>query len=240
MRNIFLSKSHTTYTDQKIFRTKGLGCARFYLENLGNDKDEKYGKELNMDVFTDDHNNPPKQCYQRCKYQSEDFTVTTAAYPSQNTFENRDEMCVVIKKLESICNDSIKFNIFKNFYSKQMDTFTNPTFCDLVKSQVNDEICDQNFTKPSPDKNVDDKLYKFVIIYTRDNVVKIKLFFRDPYYTKYVKDVSVSFNSYIGNTGGLLGLCTGMSLVSLFEIFYYLVKFLGTIQKKDHPSIASG
>ena len=187
-----------------------------------------------------DVDNKPLKCYQRCKFQSEFFTVTTAAYPSQNTFENRDEMCVVIKKLETICEDSIKFTIFKNFYSKQLDTFTNPGFCNLVKSQIKEEICEQNFTKPSPDKNVDSKLYKFVIIYTRDNVVKIKLFFRDPYYTKYVKDVSMSLNSYIGNTGGLLGLCTGMSLVSLFEIFYYLVKFLGTIQKNDHPSIASG
>ena len=187
-----------------------------------------------------DVDNEKKKCYQRCQFQSEDFTVTTAAYPSQNTFENRNEMCIVIKKLASICEDNIKFTIFKNFYTKQLATFTNPGFCDLVKSQIKDKICKQNFTKPSPDKDVDDKLYKFVITYTRDNIVKIKLFFRDPYYTKYVKDVSVSFNSYIGNTGGLLGLCTGMSLVSLFEIFYYLVKFLGTIQKKDHPSIASG
>ena len=145
-----------------------------------------------------DVNNETKKCYQRCKFQSEYFTVTTAAYPSQNTFENRDEMCVVIKKLESICKDSTKFTIFKNFYSKQLDTFTNPGFCNLVKSQIKKEICEQNFTKPSPDKNVDDKLYKFVIIYTRDNVVKINLFFRDPYYTRYVKDVSMSFNQING------------------------------------------
>ena len=214
--------SHNIYLP-KNFRATGLGCARFYLENLGNDRNETYGKELDMDVVNDEHNEP-KQCYQRCKFQSEDFTVTTAAYPSQNTFENRDEMCVVIKKLEKICEDSIKFNIFKDFYSKQLDTFTNPTFCDLVKSQVKDEICEQNFTRPSPDKNVNEKLYKFVITYTRDNVVKIRFFFRDPYYTKYVKAPSMSLNSYIGNTGGLLGLCTGMSLVSFFEIFYYLAK----------------
>ena len=187
--------------------------------------DEKYDIGLSMD-HVKDVNNKPNKCYQRCQFQSEYLTVTTAAYPNQNTFENSDEVCVVIKKLDRICKDSIKFKIFEKFYSKQLESFTNPTFCDLVKSQVKDEICEKNFTRISPEKNIDEKLLKFAFTYTRDNIVKIKVFFRDPYYTNIVKDVSMTMSSFIGNTGGLLGLCTGMSLVSFFEIFYYLAKVL--------------
>ena len=176
-----------------------------------------------MDQVKDVYNKP-KKCYQRCQFQSEYLTVTTAAYPNQNTFENGDEVCMVIIKLDRICKDSFKFIIFKKFYSKQLESFTNPAFCDLVQSQVKDEIFEKNFTRRNPDKTIDEKLSKFAFTYTRDNIVKIKVFFRDPYYTNIVKDVSMTMSSFIGNTGGLLGLCTGMSLVSLFEIFYYLAK----------------
>ena len=45
--------------------------------------------------YTEDVHNESLKCYQRCEVQSEHLTITTAEYPSKNTFENRDEMCLV-------------------------------------------------------------------------------------------------------------------------------------------------
>ena len=127
----------------------------------------------------------------------------------------------------------IKFKIFEEFYITHPTYPKSGSFCALVKSQIDGEICEHNFTLPNKQKTIDQDLYKFVVTYTRDNIVKMKFFFRDPYYTSIAKDVTVTITSFIGNTGGLLGLCTGMSLVSVFEILYYLAKVLVNIRKKE-------
>jgi len=38
-----------------------------------------------------------------------------------------------------------------------------------------------------------------------------------------VKDENIPVISFIGNAGGLLGLCLGMSFVSIFELFYHFI-----------------
>ena len=50
---------------------------------------------------------------------------------------------------------------------------------------------------------------------------------RDPYVTKYKRDVAMTWITWIANTGGLMGLCMGMSFVSIAEIIYYCCKTLG-------------
>ena len=95
------------------YRDKGLGCARYYLENLGNEK-------LGMD-YTEDVHNESLKCYQRCEVQSEHLTITTAEYPSKNTFDSRNDLCLIILKLYRICQNKQKFEIFENFYKIKRD-----------------------------------------------------------------------------------------------------------------------
>ena len=45
---------------------------------------------------------------------------------------------------------------------------------------------------------------------------------RDPFYTKIKIDQRVSGVQFFGNVGGFLGLLTGLSVISLVEIFYHL------------------
>ena len=222
--NLFILVAIKKYDLNLHFRDKGLGCARYYLENLGNDK-------LGMD-YAEDVNNDRLKCYQRCEIQSEHLTITSAEYPSKNTFENRDEMCLVVKKFAIICEDEIKFRIFEDFYKEQLSKIGG-NFCNLVKSDINAKICEENFTVPSPETSIDEALYEFVVKYTRDNIVKVRFFFRDPYYESIRYDAAMTFTAFLGNIGGLVELCTGMSLISLIELFYYTPKVLANIQKKD-------
>ena len=47
--------------------------------------------------------------------------------------------------------------------------------------------------------------------------------FQDPYAKKFMKDEKFTKTDYIANSGGLLGLCMGFSLVSAAEIIYHCV-----------------
>ena len=48
---------------------------------------------------------------------------------------------------------------------------------------------------------------------------------RDPYYTKIGRDEAMSTLSFISTAAGLLGLCMGLSFVSMFEVIYHFFNF---------------
>ncbi len=73
---------------------------------------------------------------------------------------------------------------------------------------------------------------EFLFQYASDNIAVLKVFIKDPYYTNIKKDEQMSYISFIGNAGGLVGLCMGLSFVSIFEMIYhcfnYCIKSLST------------
>ena len=81
-------------------------------------------------------------------------------------------------------------------------------------------ICQDGQAEPA-DVVKNEKIFNFVHEYANDNIAVVKLFLRDPYYTNIKKDREITFINFIGNTGGLVGLCMGLSAVSLFELFYH-------------------
>ena len=64
--------------------------------------------------------------------------------------------------------------------------------------------------------------------YAEENLAVLYIFIKDPYYTLIKKDVSMTTISFIGNAGGLVGLCMGLSFVSIFEVFYHCFNFFMT------------
>ena len=57
--------------------------------------------------------------------------------------------------------------------------------------------------------------------YARENLVMFNIFIKDPYAKRFQKDEKITKTSYIANSGGLLGLCMGFSLISAAEILYH-------------------
>ena len=49
---------------------------------------------------------------------------------------------------------------------------------------------------------------------------------------KYVRDIKTSYINFIANMGGLMGLCMGFSLVSIFEIVFFCAASFGKKKKK--------
>ena len=68
--------------------------------------------------------------------------------------------------------------------------------------------------------------------------------FQDPVVTRIMRDEKIPIISFVANTGGLLGLCMGFSLVSVFEIMFHcggaLRKELVRRQKQQRSHHADG
>jgi hypothetical protein len=67
--------------------------------------------------------------------------------------------------------------------------------------------------------------------YAEDNFAVLYIFIKDPYYTLIKKDESMTVISFIGNAGGLVGLCMGLRCVqkSTMNIFF---QFGGSIKQE--------
>ena len=200
-------------------RGEKLACAKSYAEHLGDD-DENF--ELNKAL---NEENEKKKCLERCLVQKEHFVVTSTQFPNKNTFKNRiDEICLVMKKLHKICQDPPKLEIFHQFYSKNIKYYPS-NICNLIDFQIKNQTCNTTDQEHHFNLNLKPKLYNFIFLYAKENLSKLKIFFRDPYYTQIRRHVKIEMVTFIGNTGGLLTLCIGFSLISIFEIFYFLFDY---------------
>ena len=73
---------------------------------------------------------------------------------------------------------------------------------------------------------IDEKITKFSIKYATDNIAILKIFLKDPYYTNIIRDRQITFINFVGNTGGIVGLCLGLSFISIFEGIYHFFNFV--------------
>jgi Amiloride-sensitive sodium channel len=85
------------------------------------------------------------------------------------------------------------------------------------------QLCKENFQPIF--SQIDEKapIYKHMHNYAKTNIAKLNIFIRDPYYEKLKRDEQMTFVSFVGNAGGLMSLCLGLSVLSLFELAYFTV-----------------
>ncbi|XP_041972287.1 pickpocket protein 28-like [Aricia agestis] len=71
------------------------------------------------------------------------------------------------------------------------------------------------------------KSFNFAQNITEDYFIKNMLvthfFFEDNYFMRYTKGEIFGLTEFLSNTGGLLGLCMGFSVMSFVEVLYYLI-----------------
>ena len=79
-----------------------------------------------------------------------------------------------------------------------------------------------------PNSTLIDEMYQ----YGRKNLALVHVMIQSPYVIKIKRDVAMTFTTYIANSGGLLGLCLGFSLMSGIEIIFCICWFCGELKKK--------
>ena len=74
--------------------------------------------------------------------------------------------------------------------------------------------------------------------YAKKNLAVVNVYIKDPVVTRIKRDQKIPIIAFVANTGGLLGLCMGFSLVSVFEILYHMLGAFRqwTLKKIEMPS----
>jgi hypothetical protein len=110
-----------------------------------------------------------------------------------------------------------------------------PNLCEYVNQTVEvlgNDTCDKLTSWPRPKlrtlmaAELLEGLENEVYVYARKNVMVLKVYLQDLTVTQYLKDEKITTISFIANTGGLLGLCMGLSVITIFEIGYHSFKAL--------------
>jgi len=202
----------------KTCRGHQLICSNFWLNQMG-------GAELNS---AEDLNSKTKRCLHPCSFQSEMLTVTSGSYPNKFIFPQRKDFCITLQKLARICNSTYEKLVFE----ASLDS--DDVNCkDVLKANNTDKICNELDMLNSSVVLSAKKLIRLLNNYAKHNLAVVTVFIKDPYYTQILRDEAIPLVIFLGNAGGLVGLFLGISLVSFFEIFYYMFDFwLVNIYKK--------
>ena len=59
--------------------------------------------------------------------------------------------------------------------------------------------------------------------YASKNLAKILVMIRNPYVQKIRREQAMTITAFFANTGGLLGLCLGFSIITLAELIYHFL-----------------
>ena len=137
--------------------------------------------------------NKTQQCLQQCDLQTENLTTTSSSYPSRETFAMTKEFCYVLQKVARICKEPYRKEVLQQKVAL-------PDCCKQIFELNNTlKVCND---KDHPDITIVDfkpELVDFLFNYASKNVVILKLFVKDPYYTKYLRTEKISSISFIAS-----------------------------------------
>ena len=143
-------------------------------------------------------------------------SLTQASYPSDYGFTKTKEFCYILKKIMNSCKGDRKVTLEEHF----------PGICPSILSMENSDLtCPLNFENI----NITNNIIEFVVAYTKENIAKVNIFLKEPYVKKYNREEKITRNTFIGTTGGLLGLFLGFSFISIAEIVYLLCRSRGSV-----------
>merc|ERR1719225_2174136 len=67
-------------------------------------------------------------------------------------------------------------------------------------------------------------LTKNLYNYARENLALVNIYIKEPVVTRILRDQRIPVIWFVANCGGILGLCMGFSIVTVFEVLHCLVK----------------
>ena len=203
---------------------EGLYCANTRMKSIGLRKMKKENDVVmpealeSPDMIGNISKPKPIKCIPACKVQENNNQMSFAPYPQRENFFYQKLFCDVASHIWQVTcqNKNRKFFMDKKqpnlcLELKQFEEyFGNTTSCEHWPTNY--------FTNnDTPNENLATELYQ----YGRDNLAMVHVLVQSPYVTKMKRDVAMTFTSYIANTGGLLGLCLGFSLITGFELVFW-------------------
>ncbi|XP_040569382.1 acid-sensing ion channel 4 [Lepeophtheirus salmonis] len=206
----------TAYQQYPVCQGKQLTCSNNILNRMG---------EFNE--VEDIIENKTKPCLTNCEDQINDLFVTTSNYPNKKTFKEREEFCLLVKKLLRTCQGHKRLPLSSEY----------PNLCSALENIPNVySHCSNPLNRWRSEKLENKTLARIlqteIYNYARENLAIINIFIKESYTKRFRKTEKMSRISYIASSGGLLGLCMGFSFVSLAEILYHIFLCLGLFCKR--------
>jgi hypothetical protein len=170
--------------------------------------------------------------------------VTSSDFPNRETFIRREEFCLVLEKLHRTCN-SVKREILDRNEKYQHLCISIQAILNMTITGEDVVGCENNKWNPRAlglDKKDPalKKLEDLLFVYAKHNLAVVNIYIKDPVVTRIQRDQKIPVISFVANTGGLLGLCMGFSLVSLFEVIYYLLTSISSRYYRNNISMGFG
>jgi len=150
-------------------------------------------------------------CRQSCMFQTMDNFISSSNYPAVQVFDSREDFCLIITKIITVCKDPERRTVLELKYGSNYCAQFTSSPCHANNSLIEGRLSEAQLL------NLKDS----VVIYATDNVAKIKIFFKDPFYTQILRERKLTEIQAFGSLGGMLGLLLGFSIISLVEIFYH-------------------
>ena len=162
------------------------------------------------------------RCLQRCDTQTDSLVLTSTQFPSRTSFQSSRTVCYTFEKIVRICKgDKFRSALLELHYS-------NFKCSDIEQINYNSTFCSEEFVPNYVMIARNPKLLDFLLQYAQENIGRLTIYIKEPFYSQIKRDEQTSIISFIGNVGGLLGLCLGLSMISIFEIIYFCLKLLIT------------
>lgn len=154
-----------------------------------------------------------KNCEMECSSKMTEDTCCCTLYYMPRTFNNGTVIC---NRKKASCYEKVLYNI------AHAEANYSCNYCLPACFEINyeREISSSKLgtggfmtleTIPSRD-----------VTYIHDNLAIIHIFFNENAYGGFTKSELIGFTEFLSNTGGLLGLFMGFSVISLIEIIYFL------------------
>ena len=215
---------------------QSLLCMNEIIDQIGEYREVEVDDAINGEIRV-------VECLEACEDQQNEVTVTASRIPNRQTMLKWPEFCTVVEKLQRSCNNQWKRigldksypSLCSLFLSKFYKISVNPVFEDNKKICA-DILSNINMLDPldySLNEGLEnasqESLLKLLFKYARENIAIANVYIKPPVVTKILKDERVPLIRFVANTGGLLGLCMGCSLITGFEVLYYIFGSLNTL-----------
>ena len=155
--------------------------------------------------------------------------MSFALYPQEDNFFHQARFCDVASHIWQVtCQDKNR----KYFLDLQQ-----PDLCQTL--EYFEDYFDVNSTCQNwphdflhVSKKPNNTLLEEMVKYGRKNLAVVRVMIQSPYVTRIKRDVSMTFTTYVANSGGLLGLCVGFSFISGIELIFWFCCCCRIFKKK--------
>ena len=203
------------------------------LDQIGEYREVEVEKEANGEKYM-------AKCLEACEDQQNEVAVTSSRLPNRQTMLKWSDFCIVMQKLRKSCvhvwkridldrqYPSLCSLLLKKLNLTALSSFNedNKHLCKNILS--NFKIFGQVKEDGDSSDSSDEELLNALFLYSRENLALVNIYIKPPVVTRIMKDERIPVIWFVANCGGILGLCMGFSIVTVFEVLHYLCRTLMT------------